>query len=193
MNVNLKFIIMKRESRLVTEFVKKSLVLGGVLLFFAGTAQNNDNFKKCDKDGDKKISKTEFSDRYSSDDDNLRTESKDMQYDENKFYESSYELWDTDNDNRLSEDEWRTGYESSYGDYVEDDFTSYDANQNKYLEREEYQSSLSESDYYSNTDKNKDQSLDNKEYSTVVFECADKNRDSYLDEDEFKDYHESMQ
>lgn len=183
---------MKTGSRLVNELLKKSLVLGGVFLFLTGTAQMTDSdndFKKCDKNKDKKISQSEFSDRYSNDD-NLTGDNQDVQYDENKFYESSYDLWDENKDSRLSEDEWKTGYDASYGEYLDGDFSSYDVNQNGYLEIEEYQRALLDSDYYSSWDTNQDNSLDNEEYSAVVFQCADKNGDSYIDEDEYKEYNE---
>ena len=171
---------------LVTKLFKKSLILGGMLLFLAGSAQTtkNDDFKKCDKNGDKKISKTEFSDRYSSDDKG----NKDVQYDEDKFYESSYGLWDADKDNRLSEGEWKNGFDASYGYYIGDEFSKYDVNQNGYIEFEEYQRALFNSDYYSSWDVNRDNSVDQKEYSDMVFQSVDKNDDNYIDEDEYNEY-----
>lgn len=177
---------MKTGKKLVTEMFKKSLVVAGVLLFLAGTAQTSkSDFKKCDKDGDKKISKTEFSDRYSDD----HKAKKDVKYDEDKFYESSYSLWDADKNSRLSEGEWKDGFDASYGYYVEDDFSKYDVNQNGTIEFEEYQRALFNSEYYSNWDVNRDNTVDQKEYSDMVFQSVDKNDDNYLDEDEYAEYH----
>ena len=61
---------MKTKRNILTELFKKSLVLGGVLLFFASTGQTTktgNDFKSWDTNQDNRISSTEFSDRYSND------------------------------------------------------------------------------------------------------------------------------
>ncbi len=242
---------METERNFLTELFKKSLVLGGVLLFFASTGQTTktgNDFKSWDSDQDNRISRTEFSDRYSNDyintnsyqmddndvddnsgvfddnnandqglgdadrddngvfdsgqndtgvfDDNdtdtggLSDETNDV-FDNDRFYESSYNMWDADNDNLLNEDEWQSGYDYSYGDYVNDDFNSYDTDKDGYLEYQEYYNSLGNSDYYSNWDKNKDNSLDSNEYSDMVFDSWDRDHNGYIDENEYNDYSSS--
>ena len=107
------------------------------------------------------------------------------------FYESSYNMWDADNDNRLNEDEWQSGYDYSYGDYFNDDFNSYDTDKDGYFEYQEYYNSFGNTDYYSNWDKNKDNSLDNNEYSDMVFDSWDRDHNGYIDENEYNDYSSS--
>ncbi len=241
---------MKTKRNILTELLKKSLVLGGVLLFFASTGQTTktgNDFKSWDTNNDNRISRTEFTDRYSNDyvgnagtsyemndndndvdvfdnnannndmvdndrddngvfdsgkndtgilDDNdndnegLSNETNDT-FDNNRFYESSYLMWDADKDNRLNQDEWQSGYDYSYGDYLNNDFNSYDTDKDGYLEYQEYYDSLGNTDYYSKWDTNKDNSLDNKEYSDMVFDSWDRNKNGYIDQNEYNDYSSS--
>jgi len=186
---------MKTKNNYLVEFFKKSLVLAGVLLFFASTGQmteHENDFKSCDKDKDSKISKTEFSDRFSEDvkkNKDLMPGSKDGKYDNKTYYESSYRELDRDRDNKLNEDEWEAGYDVSYGHYVSEDFEGYDYNNDGYLSYDEYEKSLNQTEFYNDRDKNRDKQIDSEEYSDVVFDRYDQNSGNYLDENEYGKYY----
>lgn len=174
--------------------IKMNLVMCGIFLFFAGTAQttsDKNDFNACDKNKDKKISKTEFSEQFSEDvkkNEDFMSDSKEGAYDEQTYYESSYNELDRNRDGKLSKDEWETGYDETYGHYVSEDYEGYDLNNDGYLSYEEYQKSLENTDYFKDRDKNRDQSIDSEEYSDEVFDKYDKNKDDYLDESEFSEY-----
>ena len=173
--------------------VKMNLIALGTMLFLAGAAQtSNDDFKSCDADKDKKISKTEFSEQFSED----VKEGKDLMpgsdkgvYDDETFYESSYRNYDKNRDEKLSKEEWETGFDETYGHYVSEDYEGYDYNNDGYLSYEEYQKSLENTDYFKDWDKNRDNNVDSSEYSEKMFDSYDRNKDNYLDESEYGEYH----
>ncbi len=181
------------------------------------------SFKDWDKNNDKKISKSEFNDRYSKDyardwsskntgamnqqmdkshmDENkdvLKDDKNDKKYgdqvgtantiDDEDFYRSSYSSWDLDKDEKLSQNEWKYGFDSSYGDYVSDDYKKVDTNGDGYVDYDEYHNSLGKTDYYSKYDSDNNKSLNDKELSDMVFGNWDFNKDNYIDENEFNKY-----
>lgn len=174
--------------------VRMTLVLFGIVLFFAGTAQttgSDRDFKKCDKDKDKKISKTEFSERFSEDvkkDKELMPGSNEGVYDDEAFYESSYQRFDTNRDEKLNKEEWENGFDETYGHYVSEDYEGYDYNNDGYLSYGEYQKSMEKTDYFKDYDKNRDNTVDSNEYSEKVFDSYDRNKDDYLDASEYGEY-----
>ncbi len=184
----------KTTRKTIFAVIKMNLVMLGIMLFFAGAAQTgnqDDDFKSCDVNKDKKISKTEFSDRFSEDvkkDKDLMPGSNNGTYDEESFYRSSYQNLDRNRDEKLDKNEWEDGLRP-YGHYVAEDYEGYDYNNDGYLSYEEYQKSLGNTDYFKDWDKNRDSSIDSNEYSEKVFDKYDKNKDDYLDESEFNDYH----
>lgn len=182
---------MKTRFKNVKWFLKVNLLMGAVLISLLAVGQTyqtqntgDSSFTDWDKDSDKKISKTEFSDRYTQD---YGDEWKRNTSDEG-FYETSYGVWDTNRDQRLSEDEWKYGYDTSYGDYVSDDYSSVDTNGDGYVDYNEYYGSLGETDYYSSYDQDGDNDLNDDEVSNMVFDNWDENKDGYIDENEYDSY-----
>ncbi len=196
---------------------RSGLVIAGTVLFLnsSGQTTNNPNFKDWDKDNNNLISRNEFVDRYSNDyskdwksdpmndqqnfDKNEPVENQQStmnegsdRFNDNDFYESSYRIWDKNKDNRLSEDEWRYGYDMSYGDYLDDDYAGIDTNHDGYLDYNEYHNSLGNTSYYSDMDVNRDNSLDNKEVSDMVFNDWDKDSSGYIEADEYDEYGDSF-
>ena len=187
---------MKTKSRKFQNFLKVQLLMGAVMLslFAAGQTQTNQmnqqrqnqngsSFNDWDKDSDNKISKEEFGDRYMKDNKNDWEGKRSG----TGFYSTTYGWWDTNHDQRLSEDEWKNGYDNSYGDYVSDDYKSIDKNGDGYVDQNEYSNALNKTDYYSSFDTDRNNDLSDDEVSNMMFNRWDKNHNGNLDENEFNE------
>ncbi len=209
---------MKKRVKNFRKLMKIKLVLGALLISMFAVGQTHDTknpaFKDWDTDNDNNISKSEFGDRYSKDythywhgntvnsTDNNKTGVKngksDMNskngmntansYTDDDFYHSTYNMWDTNRDQWLSEDEWKDGLDSSYKNYVKDDFKTIDKNGDGRLDFNEYHNSLVNSDYYSKYDKDRNKSLDDNEVSDMVFDSWDRDKNNWIDENEYNTY-----
>lgn len=110
-------------------------------------------------------------------------------FDDQDFYGSTYDMWDADKDQRLSEKEWQRGFDTSYGDYVTTDFKGTDTNKDGYVSYGEYHHSLEKSNYYSDWDANNDKWLSYNEVSRNVFDNWDNDNDNFISENEYAQQH----
>jgi hypothetical protein len=104
------------------------------------------------------------------------------------FYEVDFEVWDINDDELLSEEEWTKGHEYLYSDFVNKNFKEIDLDNDGYLAFKEYRSSLSETNYYYKWDINKNHAVGESELASVVFDVVDTNRDGIISEEEYNDF-----
>lgn len=200
----------KNLEKLKVNFLMGAMVLS---LFAVGQTQTTKSpvFKDWDSNGDKNITKSEFGDRYSKDYtnhwrgnsdamNNGKVDKKSSQSDlqtankvanalnDEAFYRSSYKVWDTNRDQRLGEDEWKYGFDSSYKNFVKGDYKSLDKNADGNLDYDEYHNSLRNTDYYLKYDMDKNKGLDDTEISNMVFDNWDFDKNNSIDENEYKKY-----
>lgn len=149
--------------------------------------ENETDFSNYDRDGDGLWSEEEFGESYGSD---LAVwdEDKDKTLNEDEFYNSLYADTDRNKDEKIDEKEWKEG-RNSYGDYAqEEDFASFDADEDGFLNSEEWNEVFANSEWFSDFDKNEDNQIAEEEWNAGVFDKWDKNDDDQWDEREYADY-----
>lgn len=113
-------------------------------------------------------------------------------FDDTDYYENTYDVWDADDNDLLDENEWYLGYDYSYGDYVVTDFDAVDTDGDGYVDYDEYESSLGNTDLFNEWDVDQDQTLNNNEIARMVFNNWDYDNSNFIEKtewEEFKDYY----
>lgn len=162
-----------------------------ISLFIASTvaAQENLTFEDWDHDDDYVIEYHEFEDEFTEhyvddwnnyDDDHL---------DDEDFMHATYRIFDRNDDEKLSFNEWMFGYNYYYDDYlIIDDVHSYDLNNDQYISYEEYTDALNTSGYYVDLDVDDDTFLNQFELANAVFNNWDVNNSHTLSKSEYEQF-----
>lgn len=95
--------------------------LAMVLLMGMSLVPDDKTFTDWDKNDDGLISRSEFVDVFTDDYVNDWNVIDDAHLDDEDFYTVTYQIWDVDDDELLTEEEWWYGYDYYYGI----DFDSY--------------------------------------------------------------------
>jgi len=169
----------------------KSIFTGLFLTIFlmsASPESENLTFGDWDKDSNDLISRSEFVEVFTMnyvddwnviDDDHL---------DDEDFYRVTYSIWDVDNDEMLSEEEWQYGYDYYYGDYILDDYVAIDTDGDGFIEYQEYYDVLYPTEYYMVWDVDEDTYLSELELARLVFNNWDINDNNFLELDEYQNF-----
>lgn len=97
-----------------------------------------------------------------------------------------YRSWDTDRDDRVSEQEWREGTEDWGDDEIDwGDFTDWDGDGDSELDANEVREGLEGSNVYERIDKDDDEILDDEELADWFFDLFDANDDESIDQTEW--------
>lgn len=104
---------------------------------------------------------------------------------EEEFTTSFYQTWDLNNDGRISQGEWNTVL-SDYGNVIDAaDWQAWDTDGDGFMERVEFDTNFAEMGWHENWDKDEDNLITEREYTTGVFTMWDTNGDNVLDETEY--------
>ena len=141
-------------------------------------------FSDFDTDGDGNLNAEEvpmiyqddFAEWDTNDDGMLNREEFDM---------TTFSLTDMNNDEMLSEDEWNDGFNSFFGNWVEDDFATFDANADGNLTDDEWNEAFADSEWFSTFDADGSSMVAEDEWDTGLFNDWDTNDDDMIDENEF--------
>lgn len=154
----------------------------------ADLSDENLMFEDWDSNDNSLISRSEFVEQFTSnyvhdwnviDDDHL---------DDEDFYTVIYNMWDLDDDERLTEEEWKYSIDYLYGDYVAEDFVAFDTDNDGYIEYVEYYDVLFETDFYDMWDVNDDGYLNEYELARMVFNNWDYDDSNFIERDEYTDF-----
>ena len=108
--------------------------------------------------------------------------------DDEDFYLTSYEVWDVDDDERLTEEEWLFGYDYHYGDFIVEEYEVIDIDGDGFIEYVEYEDVLNDTPFYTQWDVDASEYLSDTELAEGIFEIMDKDNDQVLDEDEYLEF-----
>lgn len=170
--------------------LKTIFALSGLLIIMAGAKAQEENltFTDWDKNQDGLISRSEFIDIFTyqyTDDWNLKD---DEGLDDEDFFVSSYEMWDNDNDEMLTEEEWLFGYDYYFGDYVTVDYVAVDTDGDGFIEYAEYYDILDDTDFYTVWDVDANGYLNEYELARMVFNNWDIDNTNFIELDEYQDF-----
>ena len=104
---------------------------------------------------------------------------------EDEFLSTTFNFTDADDDSGVDEDEWNMGFDTTFGNFVGDDFATFDSDADGVLDEEEWNSVFSESAWFGDFDTNDDAMLEETEFDEGLFGEWDTNDDDTIDEDEF--------
>ena len=122
------------------------------------------------------------------------------------IYQDNFEVWDTDDDDMLSRDEfdttifgftdmnadegidqneWNEGFANFFGNWTTDDFATFDTDDDDILSYDEWQETFADSPWYETYDADNDAFVTQAELNRGFFTDWDANEDNFVDEDEF--------
>lgn len=153
-------------------------------------AQNNNNmqtqtFDNYDTNRDRNIDRNEFNERNNQNYQMWDT-NRDNNLDEREYYDYTFRSLDRDGDRDLNQEEWESGRDNVYGDYLDsDDFNQYDRDRNQRMSQDEFDRSMRGTYFYGDMDTNRDRRVDTDEFNQRSFEGMDRNRDDRVDQSEY--------
>lgn len=175
--------ILKKKNLKVTKYAAVFILLFAVVnLAYA----QDDKFSKWDKDNNDKISNSEFREEFSNEHYSEWDLNDDEKLTNEEFYKSTFKVLDKDDDNHLDAAETEWGYDYLYGDYVNYNYEVKEGEKSaRSIDFDTYRESVQDTEFYSESDKNKDSNVDKTELSESVFHNLDKNDDGTLSNSEF--------
>ena len=178
-----KLLIMKiLNSTILKPFL---FLLPVVMLTTSCNREENLTFQDFDTDSDGIISPQEFEAVFTANYYDDWNREDDEYLDDEDFYHGTYYMWDQDEDNTLSHEEWIMGYDHYYGNYIFDDYEGIDVDGDGFIEYEEYSNVLGDTDYYLNWDTDASEYLDEEELANGVFRIWDIDNSGLIEKDEF--------
>ncbi len=149
---------------------------------------NTGSFADFDTNQDGYLDADEFATTYTNDYAGWDTDADGSLNDE-EFFNTTFGNTDVDDDDAISEEEWNAGYAGMYGSYVnEDDYTTWDADADGMLNRDEWYQGFGETDVYTTYDADADSAVTEDEWNTGLYGDWDTNDDNMIDEDEYNVY-----
>jgi len=162
--------------------------LAMILLMGMSLVPDNKTFEDWDKNDNGLIARSEFVDVFTDDYVNDWNVIDDAHLDDEDFYTVTYGIWDVDDDELLTEEEWWYGYDYYFGDYIYDDYVAIDTDGDGFIEYAEYYDALYDTDYYAVWDVDKDTYLDQYELARMVFNNWDYDNSNFIEFDEYIDF-----
>ncbi len=159
-----------------------------VISFMSCNRQENLTFQDFDKNDDTKIDLMEFQQVFTAnyyDDWNLQD---DLYLDDEDFLTGTYQAFDVDDDEQLTEQEWMEGLRYSYGHHVVTDFDDLDADADDFISYDEYEEALINTSYYASWDIDNDNHLSEKELAAGIFYVWDINQSDFIEPDEYEKF-----
>lgn len=148
-------------------------------------AQEDLTFTDWDVDGNSLITRTEFIDVFTANFYNDWNNVDNEYLDDEDFFKIVYRIWDVNNDDLLSIDEWNNAYESFFGDYlvVEQDY--FDINTERTMVYQEFHEIIDDTDIFEELDVDKDSRINQIELARAVFNHYDKDDSNFLELNEY--------
>ncbi len=168
--------------------LRKSMILLAITALFlssAGVPADELDFNSWDTNNNELISRSEFVDQFTESYVNDWNVYDDAHLDDEDFYTVTYGIWDTDDDELLTEEEWNYGYDYYYGDYVIDDFVAVDVDGDGFVEYTEYHDALDNTEFYASWDVDNDSYLNEYELARAVFNNWDYDNSNFIELDEY--------
>lgn len=164
-----------------------------LFLFVSSVTFSQVTYNDYDVNRDGGIDSDEFGERYSDTFNNYDI-NRDGSVDDREFYDASFNRLDRNGDRNLSQEEWQEGYDNIYGEYMDsEDFAQYDTDGNENVSNEEFYGSMRSTDYYSSYDANQDGGLDRDELNQGIYNQWDRNQDGRIDQSEFDGFNSYYQ
>ena len=168
-------------------FLTSILIISFPGLMFLN-AQEDLTFSDFDVDGNSLITRTEFinvfTDNFIDDWDNVDNE----YLDDEDFFRIVYKIWDVDNDDVLSIDEWTNAYESFFGDYLVVEQDVLNIGNERPMVYQEFHKIIDDADIFEELDFDKDSRINRIELARAIFNHYDKNESNFLELNEYLEF-----
>lgn len=167
------------------------IAITGISILLAITGCNRETnlgFSDLDLNNDNEINKLEFTEVFTDNFYQDWNKTDDEYLDDDEFHQVVYNVWDANDDRRLSEEEWTMGYDYYYGAHVIVDYDKIDLNKDNYLVMNEFENVLTGTNFFVEWDTDKNLQIDEKELAHGVFERWDIDNSGKLEPDEFAEF-----
>jgi len=163
-----------------------SIILFLMIFTFPLNAQQVEaDFYEWDTNHNELISRSEFIDHFTVIFDTNWRQNEQGAVSGEDLYPATYQIWDVDGDQLLSEDEWLYGYDFNFGDYVLDDYNAVDTDKDGFVDYVEFFETMSETDYQALYDVDGDNFISRYELSRAIFNSWDYDDSNFIEKDEF--------
>lgn len=108
---------------------------------------------------------------------------------ESEFYNSSFDLIDTNADGMLNVDEWDKGFSFVFGDFLGTPHNGqFDLNGDREISKKEFFTSIKFSDFFRFYDENEDGNVDLNEFITGIFAHWNEDQNQYIEQIEYEKF-----
>lgn len=171
-----------------TKILKNAFVIVVALTFINAVLPDELTFEDFDKNSDELIARSEFVDAFTYHYvDDWNTTDNDYLDDED-FYEVVYHVWDSDDDGRLTDEEWQVGYDNYFADYIVVEYDDIDVDVDGYIVYDEYYNVIDDTEFFADWDFDTDMQLSQNELARGVFNNWDVDDSGFISESEFNDF-----
>ncbi len=143
------------------------------------------DFYEWDSNNNELISRSEFNEHFTSTFETNWRLNEQGAVSGDDLYPATYQIWDVDGDQMLSEDEWLYGYDFNFGDYVLDDYNAVDTDKDGFVDYVEFYETMQETDYQAMYDVDGDNTISRYELSRAIFNSWDYDDSNFIEKDEF--------
>lgn len=141
-----------------------------------------------DRNGDGFLDLQEFTNTYANHFQMFWDANGDGYLDTEEFYNTQFINADSDWDSQISLSEWNEGYLRMFGNWADNDFSTFDEDKNGKLSWDEWNKIFEDSEWFEDYDADLDNLVTNIELNEGFFRDWDLNNDSKIDENEFNNY-----
>ena len=141
-----------------------------------------------DRNGDGILDLQEFSNTYANHFQTFWDADGDGYLYKEEFYNTQFINADSDWDSQISLSEWNEGYLRMFGNWADNNFSTYDEDKNGKLSWDEWNKIFEDSEWFKDYDADGDNQVTNIELKEGFFRDWDLNEDSKIDENEFNNY-----
>lgn len=180
----------KKETKMITnKNLIATLSIAFAILLVAGcNRQVNLDFYDFDLNENNQIEESEFVEVFTDNFYQDWNKTDDPYLDDEAFHQVVFDVWDVDDDEFMTRDEWVRGYDYYYGNYVVVDYEDIDLNKDNYIVYQEYYDVVGDTDFFVEWDLNRDLNISEEELAQGVFNRWDVNNDGIIDLDEFVEF-----
>jgi hypothetical protein len=158
-----------------------------LFIFISFTSAQDAKFTEWDTDKNNTIERSEFETNfvkyYISD---KKDRNEENYLDKDQYYEFLYSVYDENDDALLNEEEWKFMHAHVFNDYLlNDDFTIYDLNEDKFLGYDEYNAVVENIEFFEDSDEDGNYYVSVSELANAVYDQWNMDGDRGLTKVEF--------
>lgn len=146
------------------------------------------SYSDFDMNDDNVVSQTEFVTGFMENFHDDWDQMQDPYLDDEDFHRLAFEIFDIDQDKKLSDKEWSMATDRYLNNYIVADINEIDVDDDNYVVYGEYYNVVGDTDFFIEWDLDEDSYISEEELARGVFNYWDLNKNNFLEVNEFQEF-----